>query len=222
MHLNSKLLFEQFGKKYFLNGLRVLEIGPSGSPTMYQKIIDNPTLKWHTIDFENSEYIGEAKSSLTYVLQNPYKFPVESDSYDIVISGQVIEHVGKIWEWTNEIKRVLKNGGLMITINPVSWPYHEAPIDCWRIFPEGIKALASENNLSVIECFCDSLEINEIQKLDAKSVFIPGQSYRHAYENRKVRVLALWNKFIRIIPVFKNYLQIPFEVSYDTFSVLKK
>lgn len=44
----------------------------------------------------------------------------------------------------------------MITLNPVSWLYHEAPVDCWRIFPEGMRALykdaGMEVELGVYEC----------------------------------------------------------------------
>jgi SAM-dependent methyltransferase len=222
MHLNSTLLFEKYAKKYFLDGKKVLEIGPSGFPTVYQKLVKNENLTWHTIDFVDSIYIGEAQPKLTYTLSNPYEFPVESDTYDIVLSGQVIEHVGKVWEWVRELKRVLKPNGVIITINPVSWPYHEAPIDCWRIFPEGIKSLAQEHSLTTVECICDSLETSEILKKDKKAVFIPGKSYLHEYSPAQLKYLIAWNKLIRVVPVAKRYLRIPVEVSYDTFSVLQK
>lgn len=221
MHLNSKLIFEQYAKKYFKDGKRVLEIGPSGFPSVYQNLIGNQNLIWHTIDFDDSIHIGEsAQSRLTYKLTDPYQFPIDSESYDIILSGQVIEHVGLIWRWIKELKRVLKPGGIIITINPVSWPYHEAPIDCWRIFPDGIKSLAFENDLKVVECLFDSLEKDEIFKRDKHAVFIPGKSYAHEYPGRKLAYIIFWNKFIRRIPIFKNYLQVPIEISYDTLSVL--
>jgi hypothetical protein len=31
--------------------------------------------------------------------------------------------------------------GMSSSVNPVSWVFHEAPVDCWRIYPEGMKAL---------------------------------------------------------------------------------
>ena len=40
-----------------------------------------------------------------------------------------------------EVARVVKPDGLVITIAPVSWPYHAAPIDCWRVYPAGLNAL---------------------------------------------------------------------------------
>lgn len=76
------------------------------------------------------------------------RFPVPSDSYDILLSGRVIEHVRKIWRWFPEVARMCKPGGLVMTMNPVSWHYHEAPVDCWRPYPGGMKALADVSPIS--------------------------------------------------------------------------
>jgi 2-polyprenyl-3-methyl-5-hydroxy-6-metoxy-1,4-benzoquinol methylase len=64
---------------------------------------------------------------LTHVVASEYSFPVEDERYDVVISGQVIEHVRKMWVWMREVSRVCKVGDVVITINPGGWPYHEAP-----------------------------------------------------------------------------------------------
>lgn len=86
---------------------------------------------------------------LTYVATDEYAFPIPDESYDLVLSGQVFEHVRKIWVWMKELSRVCKAGGTVITINPVSWPYQEAPIDCWRAYPEGMCALYDDASLDV-------------------------------------------------------------------------
>ena len=98
MHLNSELLFHKYALPFFREGMKVLEIGPAGYPSAYQKIVDNPTITWHTIDFDNTTFIDNAVSELTYTLNNPYSFPIDDNSYDVVLSGQVIEHVEKIYE----------------------------------------------------------------------------------------------------------------------------
>ena len=71
----------------------------------------------------------------------PYEIDCPDESFDVVMHGQVLEHVAKIWHWVRETARVLKIGGKMIVINPVSWGYYATPIDCWRIYPEGMRAL---------------------------------------------------------------------------------
>lgn len=223
MHLNSELLFRKYAMPFFKDNIKVLEIGPAGFPSAYQKVVANPSIQWHTIDFEDTTFIESAAHKLTYKLTSPYKFPVESDKYDVIISGQVIEHVEKIWVWMDELKRVVKNGGHIITINPVSWPYHEAPVDCWRIYPAGIKALADQLDLKVDLCLTESIELDNLIKIDSKIKTIPGQSY--AYPSSRVNdtnKIIRWNKFIRKLPMLKQLFEVPVEVAYDTISVLKK
>lgn len=221
MHLNSDLLFGKYGQTNIVDRMKVLEIGPNGFPSTYYSRAMKHNLVWHTIDFADSRFIKSANSDLTYVLENPYNFPIKDDEYDIVVSGQVIEHVHKIWVWLKEIKRVLRKGGLIITINPVSWPYHEAPVDCWRIYPEGIRALADELGLEVVLCQCESLEKELIADLDAKGVTIPGRSYTHYLSKDQLARIVRWNKLARRLPYFRS-LEIPVEVSYDTISILRK
>jgi SAM-dependent methyltransferase len=141
----------------------VLEIGPDGTPSTYQKAVDDSSIVWHTLDIRDDP-------ALTYRALSEYEFPIESDSYDIVLSGQVIEHVRQIWVWIRELARVCKVGGLVVTVNPVSWPYHEAPVDCWRVFPEGMKALYEYASLQVKSSLCESLEVS------GQRTHIPGRS----------------------------------------------
>jgi len=32
----------------------------------------------------------------------------------------------------------------------VSWPYHEAPVDCYRYYPEGMKSVFEEADLQIL------------------------------------------------------------------------
>ncbi len=221
MHLNSELLFEKYCVKCLNNGIKVLELGPSGSPSHYQRVVLNKDIQWHTADFASSKYIADANKNLTYTLSDPYKLPIADDNYDVVLSGQVIEHVGKIWVWLNELKRIVRKGGLIITINPVSWPYHEAPIDCWRIFPDGIFALADELGLSVVECKCESLERELILKRDRAAKFIPGRSFNYGVPDQQLSSRIRYNKVIRHLPLLRPF-EIPYEVAFDTLSILRK
>ena len=50
--------------------------------------------------------------------RRPWIFPLEDDSYDAVISGQMLEHNAFFWLTFLEMARVLKMGGLMIHIAP--------------------------------------------------------------------------------------------------------
>jgi len=50
-----------------------------------------------------------------------------------------------------EIARILKPGGLCCIIAPSGGPEHKYPVDCWRFFPDGLRALAHYVDLEVLE-----------------------------------------------------------------------
>lgn len=197
MHTNSRLLFEKYAKSYFRSGVSVLEVGPGSMPSEYQTCVADSSITWHTLDMKED-------AGLTYCSKSEYEFPVQSDRYDIVLSGQVIEHVRKIWVWIREVARVCKPNGLVITINPVSWPFHEAPVDCWRIFPDGMKALYDHASLNVELSTWDSLE---------------GPRYRRRIPGRS----AEWQPpRLRRVYAILGTLGLPVECAYDTITVGRK
>ncbi|MBT3217924.1 MAG: methyltransferase domain-containing protein [Proteobacteria bacterium] len=151
MHRNSFLLFEKYAQPYFDDAARVLEIGPSEFPSAYCAKVFRPAMQWDTLDIAEN-------SRLTYSGVGEYSFPVDDSTYDIVFSGQVLEHVRKIWRWMPELARVTKPGGLVITLSPVSYPYHAAPHDCWRAHPEGMRALCEDSGLVPELCLSESVE----------------------------------------------------------------
>jgi SAM-dependent methyltransferase len=148
MHTNSNRLFEKYAVSCFQPGMRVLEIGPDLFPSTYRKLLQLADITWDTLDIY-------ADPQLTYPKSDVYSFAIPDNTYDIVFSGNVIEHVAKVWRWVPELARITKPGGLVITINPTSWPYHPAPIDCWRIYPDGMQALCDEAGLKVELSFLD-------------------------------------------------------------------
>lgn len=150
MHPNSKLLFEKYALPLFRNDMRVLEVGPDATPSGYCRIVGNSSIQWEGVDMCPSP-------GLTWVAPDEYHFPVPDNSFDVVLSGQVLEHVRKAWVWMREVARVCKPGGLVITINPVNWAYHEWPVDCWRIYPEGIRALHEDAGLTTQLALFESL-----------------------------------------------------------------
>jgi len=106
MHRNAQLMFDAYGKSFFKPGLSVLEIGPDASPSTFQKLTRANSVRWDTLD------IASKHAPPTYLVTDDYSFPVPDNAYDIVLSGQVIEHVRKIWRWFPELARMVKPGGL--------------------------------------------------------------------------------------------------------------
>jgi len=197
MHQNSLLLFEKVAKPYFRGGMRVLEIGPWGIPSAYQQSVGDDSVHWDTLDIcENPE--------LTFSAVPEYEFPVEDNTYAIVLSGQVLEHVPKPWVWIKELSRVCNVNGFVITINPVSWPYHEAPVDCWRAFPAGMAALYEDAGLRVLFSTFESIEGERF------SCTIPGTGLDFQSPRRR----SLYRRLERF--------GVPVECAYDTITIGQK
>jgi ubiquinone/menaquinone biosynthesis C-methylase UbiE len=78
------------------------------------------------------------------------QFPDES--FDFVLSDQVLEHVkGNPQQAIDESWRVLRPGGIALHTTCFINPIHEAPDDYWRFTPEALKLLA-RNFSNIIDC----------------------------------------------------------------------
>lgn len=77
-------------------------------------------------------------------------FPPES--FDFIVSDQVLEHIrGDVPKLFRDLAVMLKPGGFMVHATPFIMDMHPAPFDCWRFTPDGLKWLAEQAGLEVIE-----------------------------------------------------------------------
>jgi SAM-dependent methyltransferase len=199
MHRNSLLMFEKYASSHICPGDRVLEIGPNPVPSPYRLGTQAEVAAWQTLDFPGP-------NELTYELTDGYRFPVTSDSYDVVLSGQVLEHIPKPWRWMPEVARVTRPGGIVVTIAPVSWPFHEAPYDCWRVYPDGLRGLYEDAGLEVLVAEWGSLELEPVvQKLP-----------------RKLRRWGLWQQLSTPMLWLHDHMHFPLEGAFDTIVIGRK
>ena len=93
---------------------------------------------------DNMEYIGidiVKGENVDIVLDDPYKFPFEDKSVDVVISISVFEHTEFFWLTYLEILRVLKDDGLFFLNAPSNSKFHRHETDNWRFYPDSSLAL---------------------------------------------------------------------------------
>ena len=76
-------------------------------------------------------------------------------SVDLIVSGQVFEHMEYFWLTWREMARVVKPGGLIFLIAPSRGPEHRYPVDCWRYYPDGYRALARYGGFEVLDVHTD-------------------------------------------------------------------
>jgi SAM-dependent methyltransferase len=150
MHPNSQRLFETYAKPYFRNGMRVLEIAPESHPSTLCRTVNDASITWESINLEpeDKNYVIP-KTPGMIVTHKAYEYPIRDNTYDIVASANVFEHVPMPWKWMRELARVCKPGGYVVTVAPLNWGYHAQPIDCWRAYPDAMKGVYEDASLTV-------------------------------------------------------------------------
>lgn len=142
MHKSSYLRMEYlirhyepfFGKNK--QAIRVLDIGSYDMGGTYKQIFEN--LHYHYTGMDMVE-----GPNVDLVPEDIYHWKeIEEETFNLVISGQVFEHIEYPWLTMQEIARVLKPSGFCILIAPNSGIEHRAPKDCYRYYADGLSALA--------------------------------------------------------------------------------
>jgi len=92
------------------------------------------------------------------VLQDPHKYPLTDNSFDLVVSTSCFEHDDMFWVTFLECVRVLKPGGFFYVNAPSNGCYHACPQDNWRFYPDSGVALAkwgmrNQQPIQLVESF---------------------------------------------------------------------
>lgn len=126
---------------------RVLEVGSRDV---------NGSLRPHVQALQPTEYIGvDIQSGLSVdkiVNADSLVRTFGEESFDVVISTEMLEHV-KDWRLVvSQLKRVLKPDGiLVITTRSKGTPYHDYPGDYWRFEMTDMRAIFGDMIIEYLE-----------------------------------------------------------------------
>jgi SAM-dependent methyltransferase len=149
MHISSYKKMESFLHNHLAGKeneeLMIYDLGSLDVNGSYRTLFDNPRWQYRGIDMAQG-------NNVDIVLRSPYTWhEIASSSADIVISGQAFEHIEYFWITILEIVRVMKPGGICCILAPSSGPEHRYPVDCWRFFPDGMRALSAFAQMETLE-----------------------------------------------------------------------
>ena len=149
MHRSSFQKMRYFKNTYLdaNQELKILDIGSFDKTGDYNYGIIFKSDKWtyHGLDLKEG-------NNVDIIVKNPYDWDeIEDDSYDLVVSGQAFEHIEFFWLTLEQIKRILKPGGLFFLIVPSSGPVHKNPYDCYRFNERAMEGMAKYINFQVLE-----------------------------------------------------------------------
>lgn len=164
MHQSSYDRMAEFCQDYLAarqhESLTIIDLGSCDYNGSYRPIFDHKPWRYIGAD------LGPGKN-VDLILHQAYDWrELKSESVDALVSGQTFEHTEFLWETILEIERVLKPGGLCCIIAPATGEEHRFPLDCWRIFADGFRALARYAGLEVLQA---QTHWKELPKYDSES-----------------------------------------------------
>ena len=142
MHPNSIKLMRYFRDKYLsdMGKASILDIGSKRvrrSHNTYRRLFPFP-FQYLGMDLEpgrNVDIVG---------YENLPNF-----QFDVVISGQVMEHISYPWEWLESLKKYFEK--YICIIAPSACAEHKHPIDTYRFMPDGMRALFNYAGIKEVE-----------------------------------------------------------------------
>jgi SAM-dependent methyltransferase len=157
MHQSSMQKMSAFVSTYLAghvdNELEIVDFGSQEvdgqENSSYRNLFTNPRWRYRGLDIEPG-------ANVHLVVEDAFNWSqLEDDSVDLVVSGQALEHVDYFWVSIFEIARVLRPGGVAALIAPSAGPEHRYPLDCWRFYTDGFRALSDYIGFEVLDCYTD-------------------------------------------------------------------
>lgn len=132
---------------YNIDTMKVLEIGArdvTQSGRQFEGICSTENYTGFDVEpGENVDVVGDAHRLSEFF---------EAEQFDVVYSAAVLEHIAMPWVLAEEISKVLKVGGTVITATHFAFAEHELPWHFFQFNKGGLRSL-----------FCPALGFKEIQ-----------------------------------------------------------
>jgi hypothetical protein len=144
VHKSSLEEMRKFADSLPARPLRIADVGSCDVNGQYRSIFERPEWKYIGLDVQ-------AGKNVDVVLPSEYEWNnIQDGAFDVVVSGQALEHTRFPWLFVKELARIVRPGGAVCIIAPYQWDYHKFPIDCWRVYPDGMRAVMEHSGLTVI------------------------------------------------------------------------
>ena len=125
-----------------MKGCSILDVG--------SQLITEQSMTYRQIFGDDYEYVGmdlEPGNNVDIVGFDALK----GKEFDVVISGQVMEHVLRPWEWLKSLVPFYKK--YICIIAPHTFHEHRYPLDTYRYFPDGMRDLFDYAGIKEVEIY---------------------------------------------------------------------
>lgn len=131
----------------------IVDVGAADINGTLRPLFDSPAWKYFGLD-------SAAGPNVDIVPDKPYEWAtirgqpgILTASVDAVVCTQTLEHCPQPWWLVREIARIVRPGGFVYLCAPNSIPFHEYPVDCWRVWPDGMRGLMADAGIECLEAY---------------------------------------------------------------------
>ena len=161
--------------------IRLIEIGSQNLNGSLREVCP-PAVDYTGVDFA-------AGAGVDVVLDDAYSLPFADQAFDMVVSSSCFEHAQMFWLTFLEALGVLRPRGLSHLNATPSGAFHRHPVDCWRFYPDGGKALVAWTRRSgidaaLMESFISDALDNPLGWTDFVAVFLKSEAEAPAFPRR--------------------------------------
>jgi SAM-dependent methyltransferase len=119
------------------------DLGCGNQP--YRFLVKRYAMQYIAIDLENNP--------LADISMDPVSahVPLPSNTVDVILSTQVLEHVESPTHYLREARRLCSSHGILILSTHGIWKYHPKPADYWRWTASGLNKLLAETGWLVLD-----------------------------------------------------------------------
>ena len=151
MRDTTRALIGHYVDQLGLSPARCWKSAATGWPSARSRSSPSHGSTTHDLNLEASDIPNTIVADIT-----DCRDTIPDESFDIVMSSDVFEHIDRPWLAAAEIGRILKPGGLAITHTLFAWRNHPCPIDYWRYSPECLEFLFAD-----LECLEKGYDLSE-------------------------------------------------------------
>ena len=140
---NVAHFLQTVGKQYGVGPARLLDIAPQiheGARPFFP-----PSVTVETFDINpasGANWIGDICA---------HNVLLPDGAFDLIVCTEVLEHVLQPFAAVNELRRLLKAGGLAFVTVPFNFRIHGPLPDCWRFTEHGLRALFKDWGIVELE-----------------------------------------------------------------------
>lgn len=148
--ISSELLWR--GVKHAANAYaqgRLVDLGCGIKP--YESLFSPYITQYVGVDWEGASEMHYGAATRADIYADCTNTRLDSESFDTLLSTQVMEHIYDTHAYLDECYRLLKEGGVGIYSVPLAWETHAEPFDYYRFTKYSLEKLFVQHGFDVVK-----------------------------------------------------------------------